>query len=348
MINYTLKVIEIRQETNDTVTVVFKQPGLKKIKYLSGQYLTLIFRINNRRYIRPYSLSSAPSTENTLNVTVKRIAGGIVSNHIVDQLKSGDTVEVMGPIGDFTLDTDTITAETSIFLWGAGSGITPLFSIAKDALFNNIGNHINLVYGNKGYDSTIFLDEINKYKEEYPDRFKVWHFHTQPVIIDSIYSNYISGRIAPETVLSALNKEHNFNNSVHFICGPAGLKESVRNTLHNAGINKSNIYYEDFEIIKDPKEFENIRTQNVQINFNGQSTDVEVVSGKSILEAGLDALLDLPYSCQTGTCLLCKGKLTKGQVKVIGVDVLPSELSDDDCLLCCSYPLTEDIEIVLK
>ena len=89
MKNYTLKVQEVRRETEDTVTLCFKQPGLKKIKYLAEQYLTLQFRINGRRYIRPYSFSSTPLIDATLDVTVKRVPGGIIWNYINDTLKLG-------------------------------------------------------------------------------------------------------------------------------------------------------------------------------------------------------------------------------------------------------------------
>src|SRR3954464_7515541 len=99
MKHYTLKVIELRTETTDTITVVFKQPGLKKINYVAGQYLTLIFRINGRRYIRPYSFSSAPGVDSTLNVTIKRVPGGIISNHILDKVSVGDLIETIQPMG---------------------------------------------------------------------------------------------------------------------------------------------------------------------------------------------------------------------------------------------------------
>ena len=103
MQTFTLKVIDIKKETGDTVTLSFKQPGLKKIKYKAGQYLTLIFRINGRRYLRPYSLSSAPGIDANLEITVKRVTGGIISNHINDMVKVDDLIEILYPMGDFVL-----------------------------------------------------------------------------------------------------------------------------------------------------------------------------------------------------------------------------------------------------
>jgi ring-1,2-phenylacetyl-CoA epoxidase subunit PaaE len=341
---FTLKVVDIRFETGDTVTVAFKQPGLKKVKYLPGQYLTLMFRINGRRYIRPYSFSSAPLIDAHLEVTIKRVPGGVVSNHIIDKLKLDDIVEVMEPMGDFILDETSVTPATHIVLWGAGSGITPLMSIAKYALHKNIAGHVTLVYGNRNAESVIFKDKIQVLQNEFGSRFSAWHFHTQPVIsADNAY--LVQGRIDPVKVLSVMQNEGNLADTIHYICGPSGLKESVKAALGNLGVDTSKVYTEDFEVVRDPAEFENIVTQSVTLKVEGRDAVIEVVKGKSILEAGLDALLDMPYSCQTGNCLVCKGRLVKGEVKMIGVEKLPAGLGADERLLCSSFPLTDDCVI---
>ena len=176
MTTYTLKVVDIRKETKDTITICFKQPALRKIKYKAGQYLTLIFRINGRRYIRPYSFSSAPVVDATLDVTVKRIPKGIVSNHIHDVIGIGDSVEVMSPMGDFIYDRDN--QNDLVFLWGAGSGITPLISIIKDIIETRPYACVNLIYGNKDNDTAIFSDLINTLLNKSAVRFKVCQFHS--------------------------------------------------------------------------------------------------------------------------------------------------------------------------
>jgi ring-1,2-phenylacetyl-CoA epoxidase subunit PaaE len=89
---YTLKIINIRSETKDAVTLCFNQPSLRKIKYQAGQFITLIVRINGRKYARPYSFSSAPSVDGALEITVKRVPNGVVSNYINSDLKIGDVL----------------------------------------------------------------------------------------------------------------------------------------------------------------------------------------------------------------------------------------------------------------
>ncbi|MDR6941168.1 ferredoxin--NADP reductase [Mucilaginibacter pocheonensis] len=345
MSNFTLKIIEKYNETDDTVTIVFKQPGLKKIKYLAGQYLTLIFRINGRRYLRPYSFSSAPEVDQTLAVTVKRIPGGIVSNHIIDQVKVNDVIEVLEPLGDFTLKSNLVLQNTHIVLWGAGSGITPLMSIAKYALHKYDTSHVTLVYGNRNFESVIFNEKIKELQSRY-DNFSGLHFYTQATIgMDN--PNIIQGRIDPDMVLSIMQCEGELGNTVHYICGPTGLKESVKAALLKLGIDKERIFSEDFEIIRNPLDFEGITTRMVSINHNNNIAAVEVVKGKSILEAGLDAMIELPYACQTGSCLVCKGRVIKGELKTIGISKLPEELESNECLLCCSFPLNDDVEVAV-
>jgi len=344
---YTLRVLDIRFETADTVTVSFKQPGLKAIKYSAGQYLSLIFRINNRRYIRPYSFSSAPGVEKTLNITVKKVHRGIISNHIIDKLKVDDIVEVMEPMGDFTLnDSET---RSNIYLWGAGSGITPLMSIAKYAIHNDKAVSVHLIYGNRDYENIIFKNEIKEMEKSFKDVFFARHFITKPFIGDS-NPNIVQGRITAAEVKAILgNNKNKLNNSLHYICGPIGLKESVKFVLAEYGINETQIFSEDFEVNRDPKDFENIRTQYVSIRQNAKEPlKVEVVAGKSILDAGLDSFIDLNYSCQTGNCLVCRGRILKGEVKMIGVKQIPEGLNQDECLLCSSFPLTDNVEIEIN
>ena len=348
MLIYTLRVERLQKETADTLTIFFKQPALKKVRYKAGQYLTLIFRINGRRYIRPYSFSSAPCIDSTLNVTIKRVQGGVVSNHILDKLNVGDIIEVLEPMGDFILDKISDKVKNKhIILWGSGSGITPLMSIAKFALNSAEYEHVTLVYGNRSFETTIFSEQIKELQQLNKERFSIWRFYTKAIIKeDNPY--IIQGRIEPGKVLKVIQNEVDIKNTTHYICGPIGLKDSVKTELVKLNVPYENIFAEDFEVTRDPKEFEDIFTRNVAITLDGQSTAFEVAKGKSILEAGLDAMLELPYSCQTGSCLLCKATLTGGKIKTIGIAELPAELHDNECLLCCSFPLTDNVEVLIN
>ncbi|TCD01951.1 ferredoxin--NADP reductase [Pedobacter frigidisoli] len=340
--NYTLKVAEIRKETADTVTLCFKQPGLKKIKYLAGQYLTLIFRINGRRYIRPYSFSSCPGFDAFLEITVKRVKNGIVSNHINDMVSVGDSIEVMPPMGDFIFEEESLF--TDVYFWGVGSGITPLISIMKYILSTKPNIRVHLNYGNKNHETTIFKDQIQQLIAQYPVHLLVRHFHTK-LFVDESHPHLIQGRIDQDKALQILDDKLDPKTCAHYICGPAGLKESVKKAIVVKYGFLANVFSEDFELIKDPKDFEDVHTQNILINFEGIEHRLEISKGKSILEAALNADIELPYSCQTGNCSTCKGKLTVGQAKMIGLSKERDDLAADEFLLCCTHPLTENVQI---
>lgn len=342
MIKFTLTIKEIRKETNDSITICFKQPGIRKIKYKPGQYLTLILRINGRKYARPYSFSSAPSVDAGLEITVKRVINGIVSNYINDELKEGDVVEVLEPMGDFIYESPYLGK--SIFLWGVGSGITPLFSILKEALNTQRDMPIYLIYGNKNQESTIFNNQLKSLEKEYPTIFSLTNFYSQEVNPDE--SNTVQkGRISSEFVNSFIKKNSSVNASVHYICGPNGLKNSIKKSLLELEVPSSVIFIEEFELVIDPKEFEGVEDSKVTIEVQGQQTEIFVPKGKSILDVALDNNLEIPYSCQTGNCSSCKVKLKEGQLKIIGLTKKREDLGQQEFLLCCSYPLTCSISI---
>lgn len=340
--NFTLKVVDIRRETEDTVTLSFKQPGLKKVKYEAGQYLTLIFRINGRRYIRPYSFSSCPGVDSFLEITVKRVENGLVSNHINDMVQIGDSIEVMPPMGDFIYDKEQSFED--IYFWGVGSGITPLISLIKYILSTTTAIRVHLNYGNKNHESTIFKDQIEQLKAQYSDRFIVRHFHTR-LFVDEANPHLIQGRIDQIKALQILDESLDVKKCAHYICGPAGLKESVKSAILNKFGALENVFSEDFELVKDPKDLVDVHTQNVHLNFDGKAYHLEVAKGKSILEAALNADIELPYSCQTGNCSTCKGKLLDGRAKMIGLSKERDDLAEDEFLLCCAHPLTENVHI---
>lgn len=340
MKNYTLKVQEIRKETDDTVTLCFKQPGLKKIKYLAGQYLTLQFRINGRRYIRPYSFSSTPLIDSSLNVTIKRVPGGIVSNYINDHVKVDDVIEVKEPLGDFVFETNE-SIKTVVF-WGVGSGITPLFSMIKDLLNGDAEIKIYLIYGNKYKTSVIFYNELEKLKSIYSERFTIYYFYSKEEFFDNNSHNF-QGRININFISDLIKK---IDEPVrHYICGPVGLKNTIKESLLDMSGNLNDLFSEDFEIVKDPKDFKDINNQEIILSFNGSENKITINKGNSILEEALEVGLELPYSCQTGNCSICKGTVKSGKLKMIGLNKPRTDLNENEYLLCCSYPLTNNVYI---
>ncbi len=342
MRHYTLTIHEIRKETKDAITLCFKQPGLQKIKYQAGQYITLIVKINGRKYARPYSFSSAPSVDTALEITVKRMPDGIASNYINNELKVGDVVEVLEPMGDFTFN--RINPINHVYLWGVGSGITPLFSLIKEILYSQSNTFIHLIYGNKNQDSAIFSKQLSHLKKEHPDAFSLTNFYSQMDFLEQ--SNTIQkGRISASFIIQLLAQHKNVKEGVHYICGPNGLKEIVKSTLMELTVPSSSIFSEEFELVIDPVELEGVEDSKVSVLFQGRHSEIFVPKGKSVLDVALDYGLEIPYSCQTGNCNTCMAKLKEGQLKMLGLTKERNDLAHDGFLLCCSYPLTKAISI---
>lgn len=340
MKNYSLTILEIIQETVDTKTFVFKNPIFNKIKYEAGQYLTLLLRINGRKYARPYSFSSTPLVDSLLSITVKRVSNGIVSNYIHNSFKVGDVIEVMEPMGDFILNKKE--SIYSIYFWGVGSGITPLFSLIKEVLNSRPNTVVHLVYGNKNEDSTIFKTQLKKLQEEYPHIFKMFIFYSQEDTFELNDTNH-KGRITSTFVANLLSKNKNTKESLHYICGPFGLKELIKNKLQDLEVSMSSIFTEDFELTIDPKELSDVEDSKAIILLRGKLFEIFVPKGRSILDMALDLEIEIPYSCQTGNCNSCKAKLKDGRLKMVGLNKGRNDLGKDEFLLCCSYSLTKEI-----
>ncbi len=341
MLNYTLKVAAVIPETEEAVTIAFKQPALKKVNYISGQYLTIVVTINGRKYKRPYSIASSPGIDQTIDVTVKRIPHGIVSNYLNDSVHEGDLLEVIEPLGNFILQQHNLAA--NIMLWGAGSGITPLFSILKSVLNSESDIRLSLVYANRNKNNIIYKDQLMALQSRYPDRFSLMLFFSKEPDVTPAVNTYYNRLSASD--IEFLLEEYESVNTDHYICGPEDLKKAIKDELSKDVYTTHNVFSEDFDHSINEEELEGINTRDVNITLYNETTTLEVVRGKSILEAGLDRGIDLPYSCQNGSCKLCKARLKNGNIKVIGHAIENEGLALDEYLLCCSYPLTENVEV---
>lgn len=153
----SLRVIDKRLETLDTVSIVLERPAHLEpiLDYQAGQFLTLQFHIDGEPVRRAYTLSSSPTLDMHLQITVKRISDGLVSNYIHDQLQVGSTIDVMPPRGKCCVAVSPMHYKT-YYLFGAGSGVTPLMSILRTVLATEPHSHVFFFDGNRHEDSIIF------------------------------------------------------------------------------------------------------------------------------------------------------------------------------------------------
>lgn len=337
-----LKVKEVIKETADAVTLRFKQPLFRKVKYESGQFITVILKINGKQERRAYSMCSAPGLESTLDITIKKVAGGIVSNYLNNNIKAGNSIEIMKPMGNFKLTPDK-SLKRHIVLFGGGSGITPLMSILKSVLLFEPNSKVSLIYGNENEESIIFKKSLDEYKNKYGDRLDLVHVLNQP----SGSWDGEKGLLTIEKtkdIIAKLTANNNYDVS-YYMCGPVGMMDIVNETLNSLEIPKAKINQESF-VAKENDSVETFDEMSVKIKLSGQEHIVNVPTGKSILDAGLDAGLDMPFSCQSGLCTACMGKCKTGKIKMTENSGLSDqEIEDGFVLLCTGHPMTDDVEV---
>lgn len=353
---YHLKIKEVVRETDDTITVSFWHPLNEMIKYESGQFLTIIPVINGQKVRRSYSMSSSPHTETALAISVKRVDGGLVSNWLNDSIKEGDFLEVMEPMGHFKVSPDAQNSRT-IVLIGAGSGITPLISIAKSILKVEAESKVVLLYGSRDENNIIFKQKLEELTTQYKERFILNHFLSQP---SSSWTGH-KGRLTSASMLELLKSDKGFDavSAEYFLCGPDGLMSEAKVALTILGVPESKMHKESFYhatamsstlIVTDEDDSDgSLKSQEITVLYDGDTFTFEVAPHQTILEAALDLDIDLPYSCQAGMCTACMGKCTSGKVKLDEEDGLTkSELEKGFVLTCVAHPLSKGVVIEIE
>jgi len=341
-----LTVKEVVNVTNDAVNVIFESPE-EKLQYLPGQFLTLIFTIDGKKIRRAYSLCTTPGVDENPGVTVKRVTGGIMSNYINDHVKAGDKIEVMAPMGMFTLDYK-VENDRHVVLLGGGSGITPLNSILKALLIREPKTKVSLVYANRDENSIIFKEELNELANTNKGRFQLIH------VLDKAPENWdgYSGRIDNEKLkeILATLPTMGIDKTEYYTCGPEPLMDIVFDTLNELGVPPENKNKESFVASAASTDEETTdsssKSAKAKVVIDGEAYEFEVPAGKSVLEAGLEADIDMPYSCQSGLCTACRGKCVSGKVSTEDADGLSQkEIEEGYVLTCIGKVLTDEIEV---
>lgn len=349
---YDLKVKRVVKETKDAISIWFEQPKDNKIAYKSGQFLTLIIPIAGKEVRRAYSLCSSPFTDEDLAVAVKRVDNGLMSNWLPDNLKEGQSVKIMEPMGQFTTDYAS-DKKRHVVMFAGGSGITPMFSIIKSLLTQEPESIVSLIYCNRDIDSIIFKDELSKWETKYEGRLHVIH------VLDNAPMNWqgYSGLLNHDMLKKLFERipDWGMDKTTYLMCGPEGMMKNVDSLLEQHKIAKDKIFKESFvqgTIDKDAKKeaiattANEAKTREVVIRYDGMEHKIKVKPSDTILASALDQGVDLPYSCQSGLCTACRGKALSGQVKLDEEEGLSqSERAEGYVLTCVGHPMSDDVVI---
>ncbi len=325
---------EVRQETTDVASFVLRSATEAWLRFSPGQYLTLTVNVAGERLSRCYSISSSPLWPDAVTVTVKRVPGGPVSNWLHDHLRPGRTVHASGPLGSFT--TDRHPSDRYLFL-SAGSGITPLMSMARTLHGCNSPADVAFVHSARTPDDIIFQSELEHLDATSPT------FRVTVVCEDDGGFPWtgLTGRLDLDSLRAAvpdvLQREV-------FTCGPPGYREAVRHILAEAGVELSRSHEESY-VIGEPAgsphtpadDTSPVRGHAVELARTGRA--FECPDGMSVLEAAERAGVRLPSSCAEGVCGTCKTQLVTGSVDMRHAGgIRPPEVAAGNILLCCSTP----------
>ncbi|GIU92278.1 MAG: hypothetical protein KatS3mg011_1184 [Acidimicrobiia bacterium] len=341
---HPLRVVEVTPLTDESVAVTFDVPDdlAETFSYLPGQHVTVRAFIDGEDVRRSYSIC-ANANSGKLRIGIKRLPGGKFSTWATTQLRPGDLLDVMPPVGEFVIRPDPSRAAHYCAI-AAGSGITPVLSLISTTLESEPNSSWTLVFGNRSVSSIMFLEELEGLKDRYCDRLQIFHVlsRERPEI------PLLAGRIDEE-------KLHRFLDLLipptdeWFLCGPYGLVQTARKVITARGIDPSRIHDELFfagpvELPAPPREEEGPIT--VRFTLDGRTSEVKMHPEEHILDAALRVRRELPFSCKGGMCATCKARLVEGEVDMDrNYALVEEELAAGFILTCQAKPLTEQVVV---
>lgn len=324
----SVRIAKVTRPTADAVSLELAFEGATP-SFHAGQFMTLVVTVNGETLRRAYSIHTAPH-EGRIAVCVKRVKDGKVSNWLVDHAREGDVLQVLGPSGSFGLASELPTPNR-VVLVGGGSGVTPLASIAGALLHEDGTSKITLLFGNRSLDDVIFRDALEALAARHPDRFELRH------VLESPPDGWLGGvgRLDPETCARELDRLEHLDAAEIFLCGPEGMMDAVKAALLERGIDEARIREERFSSPGQNKGPSPSTPQPLVVKKAGKTLSVLATPGQTLLEAGLAAKIDMPFSCAMGGCAACKVKLVSGEVVSEEPNCLTRQEREGGYVLAC-------------
>ncbi len=343
---HPLRVRRVVHETAEAASFVFEVPADLRaaFAYEAGQFLTFRAHVDGDAHHRCYSMSSSPAVDDELQVTVKRVPGGVVSNWMIDTLGAGDLVDASVPAGVFCLGSDGGADGGDLVAFSAGSGITPVFSLLKSALATT-DRRVRLYYANRDRDAVIFAAELDALVDRHADRLEVVH-----------HLDVERGFVDPDAVRPFLGDTEG---AEFFVCGPGPFMDIVEEALLGSGVDADRIHIERFTPAEPVPDAESgttagadegaSTTSQVTIELGGRKDTVEHRPGTTILQTARQMGMSPPFSCESGSCATCMAQLVEGTVQMHVNDVLTDdEVAEGWVLTCQSVPTAPSVHVVYE
>ncbi len=350
---HSLHVSSVARNTRDAVVVTFDIPQSlsKEFTFRPGQYLTLRHDLDGQELRRSYSICSAPQ-DGVMRVAIKRLDDGAFSTWANTVLEAGQSIEVMPPAGNFTIDFSPAQARHYV-AFAVGSGITPIFSLVKSALSIEPQSRFTLFYGNRASSSVLFREEIEDLKNIYMERFSAVFIMSRENQDIDLFNGRLDGAKVNQLLSVWLDPR---DIDYAFVCGPQTMIEDVVQGLQDKGIAKDHIKFELFGAPKGPRALrtgQDARTApgkgqcELTVIQDGHSRTLVVDKNQdNLLDAAMAQGLELPYSCKGGVCSTCRCKVVEGEVDMdINFALEDYEVARGFVLTCQSYPVTDRVTI---
>ncbi|MFD5625974.1 1,2-phenylacetyl-CoA epoxidase subunit PaaE [Streptomyces sp. NPDC127072] len=343
---HPLRVASVRRLCEDAVAVGFEIPGdlAEEFAFGPGQSLTLRRDIDGRDERRSYSICSPAGSPPRIGV--REVAGGLFSSWLVHEVRAGDTIEVMAPTGAFTPD---LTVPGHHVLVAAGSGITPMMSIAESVLASDDRSAVTLFYGNRRTDTVMFADDLADLKDEYRTRFQVAHVLSR----EPREAELLSGRLDGDRLGALIEGLVDVPGADHWwLCGPHGMVRAAQEVLAGLKVPLDRVHRELF-FADEPIEYARHEetapkgpASRVTITLDGRSTTARLPRGSTLLDAAARVRPDLPFACKGGVCGTCRARITDGEADMRRNYALePAEVDAGYVLTCQSFPVSETLTV---
>jgi len=344
-----LTVADIREETADARCVTFVIPGDLKASYafIPGQYVTLRAYIDGEDIRRSYSICSTPDDEG-LSIGIRAIPSGAFSN-IARSLEVGDVLDVMTPEGRFLAP---VGGSHDYLLLAAGSGITPMMSIAASVLRGELESRVTLIYANRTSDSIMFRSMLEDLKDRYVTRFSLLHLldeeHQEVDVLNGRLDREKLRAFAEAGVIQPARLDG------VYICGPTPMMTLASDVMQELGVSKNAIHYELFTPPGGPPPIASVAGASEKTS--GEGAVIEVIldgvkrrfhvgsDDETVLAAAKRIGLELPYSCAGGMCCTCRCKVVEGTSEMIqNYSLQPWELEAGFTLACQTRPTSKTL-----
>ncbi len=326
-------------ETEDTVSVLIApENNPKGFDFKPGQFISLGLEIDGKTEYRAYSISSLPK-QTAIQLTVKRVDNGKVSNHIVDNLNPGDMVSVLKPAGSFNSVDNA--PKRKVALISAGCGITPVMSMSKQWLAQQDEMDINFIHMAKSPEKTIYFDELEQLDREFDQ------FDLKLLLKDAKQSSHAQGRLDSQWLTTLCDDI--LERSV-YLCGPVQFMQDMESNLRDLGFDMAHFYQESFTPAEAEESVEGAASTtdgSVTISVPAFGKEVELESGATLVDALEGAGLPIIVACRSGICGSCKCKVTEGEVVRTSQETLTADEIEQGYVLACSTTVKSSVEVEL-